>query len=144
MSLVPGKRTAENCNKVVQDAKRRTGGRTDLLITTDEHAPYASAIEKAYAVEVLQPKSPGPGRPPGPTRQMPHDLCYATVRKTREKGRVVEVVRTLVFGTMALLGALLSRSLPRLDNGRMGHLPRQRAVANLGHHPISGRRDLTT
>ena len=32
------------------------------------------------------------------------------MRKTREKGRVVEVVRTLVFGTIALLGALLARS----------------------------------
>jgi len=110
VSLVPGKRTAENCDKVVQDAKMRTGGRTDLLITTDEHSPYASAIEKAYAVEVPQPKSPGPGRPPGPKREMPEDLCYATVRKTREKGRVVEVVRTVVFGTMALLNALVSRS----------------------------------
>jgi IS1 family transposase len=110
VSLVPGKRTAENCDKLVQDVKMRTGGRTDLLITTDEHAPYVSAIEKAYGVEVPQPKSPGPGRPPGPKREVPEDLCYATVRKTREKGRVVEVVRTLVFGTVALLGALLSRS----------------------------------
>lgn len=110
LSLVPGKRTAENCDKVVEDVKIRTGSRTDLLITTDEHAPYTSAIEKAYAVEVPQPKSPGPGRPPAPKRVMPEDLCYATVRKTREKGRVVEVVRTVVFGTVAILNALLSRS----------------------------------
>ena len=41
---------------------------------------------------------------------IPPDLCYATVRKRREKGRVVEVVRTLVFGTLCLLDALLSRS----------------------------------
>jgi hypothetical protein len=41
---------------------------------------------------------------------MPKDLCYATVRKTRKKGRVVEVVRTLVFGTAALLAAMLRRS----------------------------------
>ena len=42
---------------------------------------------------------------------MPKDLCYATVCKTREKGRVVEVVSKLVFGTVALLNALISRSL---------------------------------
>ena len=107
---MPGKRTAENCDKVVEDAKMRTGGRTDILVTTDEHSTYTSAIEKAYAVEVPQRNSPGPGRPPGPKREMPEDLCYATVRKTREKGRVVEVVRTVVFGTIALLNALLSRS----------------------------------
>ena len=41
---------------------------------------------------------------------LPPDLCYATVRKRREKGRVVEVVRTLVFGTLALLPVLLGRS----------------------------------
>ena len=32
------------------------------------------------------------------------------MRKRREKGRVVEVVRTLVFGTLYLLGELLKRS----------------------------------
>ena len=41
---------------------------------------------------------------------VPADLCYATVRKRREKGRVVEVVRTLVIGTLYLRGGLLKRS----------------------------------
>ncbi len=41
---------------------------------------------------------------------LPPDLCSATVRERREKGRVVEVVRTLVFGTIALLQAYPSRS----------------------------------
>ncbi|MFC1706400.1 hypothetical protein ACFL59_06185, partial [Planctomycetota bacterium] len=44
VSLVPGKRTGESCQKVVDDTKRRTGGRTDLLLTSDEHSPYATAI----------------------------------------------------------------------------------------------------
>lgn len=89
-------------------------------MTSDEHWPYTPAIEKAYAVEVSpQPKRPAPGRPPAPppppappapTRVMPADLCYATVHKTRKKGRVVSVVRTTVFGTAALLKALLERS----------------------------------
>src|SRR5512143_1336265 len=51
-----------------------------------------------------------PGRPPKPVTVLPPQLCYATVRKRREKGRVVEVVRTLVFGTLALLHSLLRRS----------------------------------
>ena len=41
---------------------------------------------------------------------VPVQTCYATVRKRRQKGRVVEVVRTLVFGTLYLLGGLLRRS----------------------------------
>jgi len=109
LSLVPGKRTAENCQKLVDEVHRRTGGRTDLLYTSDEHAPYKAAIEKAYTVEVPQAKRPGPGRPPKPKQLLPGDLCYATVCKTREKGHVVHVVRTVVFGTLALVTGLLSR-----------------------------------
>ena len=110
MSLVPGKRTGENCQTLVDDTKRRTRGRTDLLLTSDEHSPYTTAIEKAYAIEVPRPKKPGPGRPPDPDRVMPAGFCYATVRKTRKQGRVVEVVRAIVFGTTALLAAMLKRS----------------------------------
>jgi hypothetical protein len=40
----------------------------------------------------------------------PPETCYATVRERREKGRVVEVARTLVFGTLYLLGGMLRRS----------------------------------
>ena len=109
LSLVPGKRTAENCQKLVDEVQRHTGGRTDILYTSDEHAPYKAAIEKAYTVEVPQAKRPGPGRPPKPKQLLPGDLCYATVCKTRENGHVVHVVRTVVFGTLALVTDLLSR-----------------------------------
>ncbi len=103
LSILPGKRTSEQCQEVVDAVKQRTDSRTDLLITSDEHGPYEPAIENAYAVEVEQPD--------GSTRKvMPEGLCYATVRKTREKGRVVDVVRTVVFGTWALLAMLLFRS----------------------------------
>lgn len=64
ISLVPGKRTAENCVKLIEDMKKRMGGRTDILITSDEHAPYTSAIEQVYAQEVAQPKGPGPRQTP--------------------------------------------------------------------------------
>jgi len=110
LSLVPGKRTAKNCEKLVEDVKRRTADRTDMLITSDEHESYRTAIEKCYGVEVPQPKRPGPGRPPKPKRVMPESLCYGTVNKKRKKGVVVEVFRTLVFGTFALVDLYLSRS----------------------------------
>ena len=110
LSLVPGKRTAENCEKLVADVKRRTGGRGDILFTSDEHAPYTGALEKVYGQDVPVPKRPGPGRPPKAQKIMPPEMCYGTVRKTREKGLVVEVVRALIFGTAALLDLLLTRS----------------------------------
>ena len=110
LSLVPGQRTAANCLKLIKDVKQRTGGHTNILLSSDEHAPYATAIEQVYAKKVPQPKRPGPGRPPKPKNVMPEDLCYGTVCKKREKGHVVEVVRTVVFGTVTLLMSLLALS----------------------------------
>src|SRR3954452_14571003 len=110
LCLVPGKRDGAACKQVVQEVHDRTGARTDLLLTSDEHAPYETAIKEVYGIEQPQPRRPGPGRPPKPVKVVPPGLCYATVRKRREKGRVVEVVRALVFGTLYLLGGLLRRS----------------------------------
>jgi IS1 family transposase len=110
LAVVPGKRDGDACERLIQQVHDRTAGRTDVLITSDEHAPYETAIREVYGVEQPRPKRPGPGRPPKPVKVMPADLCYATVRKRRERGRVVEVMRTLIFGTLALLQALLDRS----------------------------------
>ena len=110
LSVVPGKRTAANAVAAVSDAARRMGGRTPRLVMTDEHAPYEQAILDAFGVDVTPPRTGRPGRPRR-TRREPHpDLTYATVRKTRAKGRVVSVVTTLVFGTMATLAAALGPS----------------------------------
>jgi hypothetical protein len=110
LAVVPGERTGENCQRIVEEVHRRTGGRTDLLLTSDEHKPYATAIEAVYAQQEPVPRRPGPGRPPKPRRVMPPDLCYATVCKKREKGKVVEVTRRLVFGMMLVLCWMLLRS----------------------------------
>jgi len=107
LAVIPGERTSENAKEVVREVKARTGDRPSLLLTSDEYAPYATAIEAVYAEQRPAPRKPGPGRPPKPLRVMPSGLCYATVCKRREKGKVVEVKRKLVFGTPLLLGALL-------------------------------------
>ena len=39
LAVAPGKRTLENCERIVDEVKRQTAGRTDLLLTSDEHAP---------------------------------------------------------------------------------------------------------
>jgi hypothetical protein len=88
----------------------RTGNRTDLLITSDEHAPYKTAIKEVYGVDTPVPRKPGRGRPPNPRKVLPEDLCYATEKKTRKNGRVVKVVRSVIFGTIALLTEYLSQS----------------------------------
>ena len=108
LAIVPDKRTARSCEALVGEVKQRTGGRTDLLITSDEHAPYATAIKKAYGTSAPESKvRKGSQRS---VESMPDDLCYATVCKTRKRGRVVNVVRIVVFGALALLTAYLARS----------------------------------
>jgi IS1 family transposase len=111
VSVVPGKRTAENTERLVEDFKERTGGKPMNLITSDEYAPYRSAILKAYGEEVVPPRTGKPGRPKGPYHVPPPDLNYATVHKTRRNGRVVNVTFRVVFGTVVAVQAALAASL---------------------------------
>jgi IS1 family transposase len=104
LCVVPGKRTTESCRKVLNEVKKRTNGRTDILITTDAHVLYETAIKEAYATK--QEQSDGSLK-----SVMPNDLCYATVCKTREGGRVTEIVQKLVFGGFVFLLWYLFRSI---------------------------------
>ena len=80
------------------------------MLTSDEHAPYETAIREVYGVETPAPRKPGPGRPPKPVKVVPETVVYATVRKERKGNRVTKVDRTLVFGTVLALAFLLMRS----------------------------------
>ena len=111
VSVVPGKRRAENVEKVVQDFKARTGGRPMNLITSDEYPAYKAAILNASGTEVVPPHTGKPGRPKVPYKVAPPELQYATVHKTREKGRVVKVDFRVVFGTVLGVMAALAQSV---------------------------------
>ncbi|HMB04498.1 MAG TPA: hypothetical protein VKP69_12265 [Isosphaeraceae bacterium] len=110
LSVVPGERTAESVVAVVEDVKRRTGGRLLDLITTDGYSAYEEAILNAYGETVTPPRTGKRGRPRSPYKVAPPGLTYAVVEKTREKGRVVEVATRVVFGTMAAVVAALGMS----------------------------------
>src|SRR5512135_3752338 len=75
LTLVPGKRDGEVCQRLVQQVHDRTAGRPDLLITSDEHAPYETAIREVYGVEQPRPKRRGPG----PTAQAGEGPAGGTV-----------------------------------------------------------------
>ena len=109
LAVVPGAPSAENGKKVVQEVSNRTGGRAAMLLSSAAYPPYATALEEVYGVWVQPERKPGPGRPPGPRRELPAGLVYATVCKKRQKGRVVEVIRTVVFGMWCLLECWLRR-----------------------------------
>jgi IS1 family transposase len=110
VSVVPGERTAENVVAVVEDFQRRTGGRPMNLITTDGYPASEEAILDAYGETVTPPRTGKPGRPKAPYKIPPKGLSYAVVEKTRAKGRVVQIVTRVVFGTMAAVVAALGMS----------------------------------
>jgi IS1 family transposase len=110
LAVVPGARSIENAEGVVDQVKRRTAGATPRLMTSDEYPAYATAIEAAFGVPVeARPTGPG-GRPILCERRLPEALTYATVHKEREKDHVVAVERRLVFGTEAGLESALGAS----------------------------------
>jgi IS1 family transposase len=114
LAVVPGKRTAANCRRLVGEVHRRTGGRTPRLITTDEHPQYKVAIHEVYGRRVVpltvlpRPK----GRPRVPKKVLPAGLNYAAVHKHRAAadGRVTRVDRRVVFGTEQSVAAALRQS----------------------------------
>ena len=110
ISTVPGKRTAENVEKLMFDFKERTSGRIMNLMTSDEYKPYKKAILKAYGRKTRPPKTGKRGRPKG-SRLIPEKgLKYATVHKTRNKGRVVKIDLRTVFGSKAEVQAAIEAS----------------------------------
>ncbi len=112
VSVVPGKRTAEKTEAVVQDFKQRTGGRPMNLITSDEYKPYRKAILKAYGERVVPKRTGKPGRPKATSTyyKPAATLNYATVHKTRNKGRVVKIDFRVIFGSAAAVMAALKLS----------------------------------
>jgi IS1 family transposase len=110
VSVVPGKRTGEHVQELVNDFKQRTGGRVPNLITTDEYAAYPTAILEAYGQTVVPERTGKPGRPAAPYQVAPAELQYATVHKTRKKGRVTKIDFRVVFGTLAAVLAALALS----------------------------------
>jgi hypothetical protein len=110
LCVVPGARDAEGVEEVVGAVKQRTGGRVMDLMTSDDYPAYATAILNAYGQEVTTTPTGRPSRRMVSEKVPPPGLNYATVEKRREKGRVVEVLTRVVFGTLAAIVAALGRS----------------------------------
>lgn len=110
VAVVPGARGAEETEALVSEFHRRTEGRTMDLMTSDSYPVDETAILQTYGETVVPPPTGKPGRPRSPYRVPRPGLTYATVEKRREKGRVVEVLTRVIFGTMAAVVAALARS----------------------------------
>jgi len=126
LSVLVGKRLAENAEYLLQDVKQRLDGRTPELITSDELSAYEEVIRKVFGQQVIPPRTGKPGRPAGPRRELPAGLHYATVHKTRKNGRVTKVEQRLVLGSKeglakVLNGAAVSTSYLERQHGTDRH-----------------------
>jgi IS1 family transposase len=110
LCVVPGARGAEEAEAVVADVKERTEGRTLRLMTSDDYPAYETAIERVYGADVTTTPSSRPSRRMVPEKAVPPELTYATVEKRKRRGRVVEILVHLIFGTMAALARALGLS----------------------------------
>jgi hypothetical protein len=108
--VVPGARGAEAVEEVVGEVKERTGGRSLALATSDDYPAYETALLNAYGEEVTTTATGRRSRKMTPDKVPPADMNYATVEKRREKGKVVEIVTRVVFGTLAAIMAVLAQS----------------------------------
>jgi hypothetical protein len=106
LAVVPGARDAEAVEEVVGEVKGRTGGRVLDLATSDEYAAYETALVSAYGQEVTTTATGRVSREMVPEKIPPAGMNYATA----QKGRVVEVVTRVAFGTMAAIRAVLAKS----------------------------------
>jgi IS1 family transposase len=110
LCVVPGARGAEEAEAVVADVKERTEGRTLRLMTSDDYPAYETAIERVYGADVTTTPSSRPSRRMVPEKAVPPELTYATVEKRQRRGRVVQILVHLIFGTMAALARALGLS----------------------------------
>ncbi len=81
----------------------------DLLVS-DEYPAYKPAILHTSGETIIPPRIGKRGRPKKPYPVAPGGLQYATVHKTRHKGRVVHVEVHVVFGQEKAISAALAAS----------------------------------
>jgi len=69
------------------------------LFVSDELPHYADGLKELFHQCIEQEPTGLRGRPRKPEKVVNDDLDYATVHKTRDKGRIVKVETKIVFGS---------------------------------------------
>ena len=60
-------------------------------MTADDYGPYRKYLLETYGEDVRPAPTVKPGRPRKPYKVAPPELLFASLHKTRAKGKVVEV-----------------------------------------------------
>ena len=99
LQVVNGKRTKKNTKLLVQKTALRLQNKPPRLITSDDYKPYTEAILESFGKVKTLRRTGKRGRPKKACYRPVPELVYATVCKTRVKGRVNKIVVRSVFGT---------------------------------------------
>ena len=110
LEVVSGKRTIKNTRLLVRKTAKRLKNRVPRLITSDEYKPYKKAVLETFGVKRTPKRTGKPGRPRKACYRPKPNLVYATVHKTRTKGRVTKIDYRTIFGTPAQVADALKAS----------------------------------
>jgi len=113
--VLVGDRTEESCREFLRKLVSRLG-QGKPLFTSDEFKSYATMLKEMYHEMAEQERTGKPGRPPNPVPVVHDDLDYAVVHKTREKGRVVNVEKKVVYGDAERIAERLENSPSKTIN----------------------------
>ncbi len=92
-----GDRTLKDARKFLKDLVSRTEKLP--LFTSDELPHYADGLKELFHKSIPPEPTGRPGRPRKTEKVVDENLDYATVHKTRERGRVVKIETKIVFGS---------------------------------------------
>jgi IS1 family transposase len=105
----------EDARIMLKELTSSLSGRSPLFVS-DELAHYESVLEELFSHDEPVPRTGKRGRPPNPVRVVEPDPLYATMKKTRKKGRMVKVdqyVKTPKTGKLSKKFTLFSVSYKR-------------------------------
>ncbi|KAF0250039.1 MAG: hypothetical protein FD167_550 [bacterium] len=109
VAFVIGKRTQQQAALLLKRVRAVSDEHVPFF-TSDQWGAYDEALLKAYG-EWYQPQRQGRRGPyPLPQLRPTPNLLYAQVVKRREKGRVVEVTRKVIFGDAESINSRLDES----------------------------------
>jgi IS1 family transposase len=105
----------DDCRAILQNLLSRLNDRLPLFVT-DELVHYSTVLFEAFHIDTVVPPTGKRGRPRKPTQEVDPRLNYATVKKTRKKGHLIKVTRSIVFGTEQSIRPYLEKSCSNTIN----------------------------
>jgi IS1 family transposase len=109
LHAVIAKRTKPHAKRFIEGLAAKLSGPPPLF-TSDELPHYQTALAEYYSTVIPAPPTGKRGRPKNPMVQIDPQLHYATVHKTRDNGKVVNVERRIIFGKEQDINTILAQS----------------------------------